>query len=97
MELNQEKYVYVCGYYSSDNQTKQHIIGIFLEEKDAINKMINESNSKKHKWLFIDDCEPFDNINTYTDFNDFMKKNGTYSVGHHEFMYYLYIEKVKLD
>ena len=57
--------------------------------------MINESNSENYNWLFIDDCDD-DNIDTYTDFNNFMKKNGKYYVGYEDFMYYLYIEKVEL-
>lgn len=93
-------YVYVCGFYSSDDYRKKHTLGVYCDERDALNKMIQlcktDENNGGYLWLFngkIEQCD-LDEIATYEDFNKFMTDHCVhYYIG---YLYYLYIEKVRL-
>jgi hypothetical protein len=89
-------YVYVCGFYSSDDYRGKHTLGIYRNEQDALNKMIQlcktNENDGGYSWLFRQ-CN-FDFIITYDDFNNYIKQHCPYY--YDEYIYYLYIEKVEL-
>jgi hypothetical protein len=93
-------YVYVCGYYSSDDYRGKHTLGIYLNEKDALNKMIQlcktNENDGGYSWLFNETIEQsnLDSITTYDEFNQYIKDNCAYY--YDEYVIYLYIEKVSL-
>jgi len=41
-------YVYLCGYYSSEDYRGKHTLGIYYNEKDALNKMIQLCKSNEN-------------------------------------------------
>lgn len=92
-------YVYVCGYYSSEDYRGKHTLGIYRNEQDALNKMIQlcktNENDGGYLWLFGQFGQSnFDSIITYDDFNKYIQQYCTYY--YDEYIYYLYIEKVEL-
>ena len=93
-------YVYVCGYYSSEDYRGKHTLGIYHNEQDALNKMIqlcktNENNGG-YSWLFNEKIKQsnFDSITTYNEFNQYIEEYCVYY--YDEYVIYLYIEKVEL-
>ena len=87
-------YVYVCGVYSGDN-CWPHTLGIYKNEKDAINKLIS-SCQDEYAFLFNEKETPnFESIISYAQVDPFMQKYCMYY--YDEEIYYLYIERVKLE
>ena len=77
-------YVYVCGYYSSDDYRGKHTLGIYRNEQNALNKMIQlckiDENNEGYSWLFdktIEQCN-IDSITTYDKFNQYIKDYSMY-------------------
>ena len=95
-----DTYVYVCGYYLSEYQRSGHTLYVCLEEKDALNKMVDKcANDVDYEWLFeknINFMENLKNITTYQEFNEFIKNYCKY-YNNYEENAYLYIEKIKLN
>ena len=95
-------YVYVCGYYSSEDYRGKHTLGIYYNEKDALNKMIqlckSNENDVGYSWLFNDKMEQsnIDSITTYKEFNQYIEDYCLYYYDS-EYVIYLYIEKVPLE
>lgn len=89
-------YVYVCGYYRG-----KHTLGIYRNEQDALNKMIQlcktNENNFGYSWLFNKKIEEsnIDSIKTYDKFNQYIKDYCLYYYDS-EYVIYLYIEKVPL-
>jgi len=93
-------YVYVCGYYTSEDQRGIHIIKTYINEQDALNKMIQLCKIDEchggYLWLFDKiTINNLDSITTYDEFNKFIMNNCKYY--YDELIHYLYIEKVKLE
>jgi hypothetical protein len=94
-------YVYLCGYYSSEDYRGKHTLGIYHNEKDALNKMIqlckSNENDVGYSWLFNDKMEQsnIDSIETYNEFNQYIEDYCLYYYDS-EYVIYLYIEKVPL-
>jgi hypothetical protein len=92
-------HVYVCGFYKSDNQRERHIIKTYVNEKDALNKMIQlcktDENDGGYLWLFDEiNINNIDSVTTYQEFNNFIMNNCKHY--YDDWVYYLYIEKVEL-
>lgn len=93
-------HVYVCGYYSSDYQRSGHILYVYLQEKDALDKMIDIcTNDHYYDWLFNKDrnfANDIKNVTTYQELNEFIIINSKYYDNYEENAY-LYIEKIQLN
>jgi hypothetical protein len=95
-------YIYVCGYYSSEDYRGKHTLGIYRNEQDALNKMIQLcktcENCVGYSWLFDDKMEQsnIDSITTYKEFNQYIEDYCLYYYDS-EYVIYLYIEKVPLE
>jgi hypothetical protein len=90
-------YVYVCGIHSSVNSHWiDHILGIYRNEKDAINKIIYSCKYEYPSIRFYKQQElNFESITSYDQVDKFMKK---YCMDYYNNeSYYLYIERVKLE
>lgn len=88
-------YVYVCGVYSTDTCWALHTLGIYRNEKDAINKIIS-SCKDEYSFIFGQNNElDFESITSYDQVEPFMKKYSLYY--YHEETHFLYIERVKLE
>ena len=94
----ENNYVYVCGFYDGDRCYKLPILKVCVSEIDAVNEMMrlcksDESDGFKSSF---ENCD-FDNLNieTYQQFNDFVKNNcNSY---YDDFVFYPYIQKVILE
>ena len=99
----ENNYVYVCGYYGSDEFKGTHTIGVYKNEENALNRMkkLCKGTEKElgYLWLFSRNDEKIDqskldSVITYTEFNEYIKN---YCIYYNDaFVHYLYIEKVKL-
>ena len=87
-------YVYVCGFYTSDDNRGKNIIAVFKSENDAIQKMIHLANTE-YSWLFRCDLTNL-NITTYQDLNDYIINKSKYYY-YSEYVHYIYVEKVILE